>query len=260
MGAAGLVYDGRLVVDVSMRCAGDDRILAGGPLVKLSRAAGGQRLEDYASVEIAAALADRLLLTCADVLGIPPPTSAASAAATVAYGDPPSLDSTTARMALLPDGLRFVYAAAASVPSRPALDLRQRDDHPRKEPAFVKPPRGFMVTTHSAEGLCKLAVDAHGMIVRSAFLGKNEDVSEDMLTSLMNVPAVLLHADLEQAVAKKEVWSLQILHMQALSATWIVMSLILQRSSLETIAHHGTLRWCHSQFQLGHNDSASSEW
>lgn len=202
---SGLVYDGRLVVDVGMRCAGDDRILAGGPLVKLSRAAGGQRLEDYTSVEIAVALADRLLLTCADVLGIPPPPSAAPAAAAATAGEPPRLGSTTARTAILQGDLRFFYAAASSITSGPAVDLNQLNPELFREPAFSKPPGGCIVKTHSTEGLCKLAVDAQGTIVRTAFLGKNLDVSSDMLTSLMNIPVALLHPDLERAVEKREV-------------------------------------------------------
>ena len=85
------------------------------------------------------------------------------------------------------------------------MDLKQPDADMQTQPAFLKPPCGFIVATRSAEGLCKLAVDEQGTIMRSACLGKNEDVSADMLTSLMNIPAALLHADLKHAVKNKEV-------------------------------------------------------
>lgn len=198
------MYDGRLVVDPYMRCAGDDRILAAGPLVKLSRSAGGQRLEDFASVDGAVALADRLLLTCADVLGVPPPPSAAPAGVAAASGEPPRLGSTTARTALLPGDLRFIYTAAPSVFTRNAVDLNQPAFEIR-QPAFTKPPGGSIVATHSSEGRCKIAVDAQGTIVRVAFLGENKHLTPDKLTSLMNIPAKLLHSNLEEAVAQGEV-------------------------------------------------------
>jgi hypothetical protein len=224
-------------VDVGMRCVGVDRILAAGPLVKLSRIAGGQRLENYASVDVAVALADRLLLTCADVLRIPPPPSAVSASIGTAAGEPPRLGATTARKTILPGGLRFVYAAAPSIAGGPAVDLNRADPQKPRGRVFTKPPGGRIISTHSDEGFCKLAIDSQGTIVRCAFLGKNIDLSSDMLTCLMNLPAALLHQDLERAVETREVSPVCLLtHVLCLAVLWTVGECARQECCLEARA------------------------
>lgn len=195
---AGLVYDGRLVVDAAMRCAGDPHILAAGPIAKLSRAAGGSRFEAFASADVGAALADRLLLAAAALLRVPPPASAAAAAAAASAGYPPRFAAAATQGAVLPGRARFALAtapAAAAAAARSAADAA----------AFAAPAAGYVVETRTERGLCKLALDAHDTIVQAAYIGGESSITPELLSALMNMPATLLCPELHQSVSTGEV-------------------------------------------------------
>lgn len=195
------MYDGRLVVDAGMRCAGDPRILAGGPLTKLSRAVGGERLEAFGSADVGTALADRILIAAAALLRIPPPPSAAAAAAAAAAGEPPRFAAAAACAAELPGGARFALATA---PVAAAAAAARRSDGDG-EAAFAALTAGCVVETQTPRGLCKLALDAQGTIVQAAYLGSSDAVTADLLSALMNMPAALLAPELHQSVTTGEV-------------------------------------------------------
>lgn len=183
-----------------MRCAGDPRILAGGPLIKLSRALGGERLEAFASADVGAALADRLLIAAAALLRVPPPQSAAMAAAAVAAGEPPRFAAAAAAAAALPGGRRFALATAPAATAAAAAAAL-----PEGAAAFAAPTAGYIVETHTERGLCKLALDAHDTIVQGAYLGRETGITPDLLSALMNMPSALLAPELHQAVESGEV-------------------------------------------------------
>eukprot|EP00892_Ulva_mutabilis_P004891 jgi/Ulvmu1/2774/UM140_0003.1 len=194
---AGLVYDGRLVVDAAMRCAGDTRILAAGPIAKLSRAVGGERLEAFAAADVGAALADRLLLAAAGLLRAPPPASTDAAAAAAAAGDPPRFAAAAAQGAALSGGARFALAKApaAAAAAHSAADAV----------AFAAPVAGYVVQTHTPRGLCKLALDAHDTIVQAAYVGREAAITPELLSALMNMPAALLCPELHQSIGSGNV-------------------------------------------------------
>ncbi|KAG1678295.1 hypothetical protein FOA52_013916 [Chlamydomonas sp. UWO 241] len=152
---AGIVYDGRVVVDACFRTS-DASIYAAGTCAKLTRAAGDRvAYEHYNSREVGHALAASVSSLCS--AGTPAPAAAPAASASA---PPPPLRCARVVGCDLPGGYTFLYAGAPSALQSPSLDA---------------PADGRQLRTVTQWGLMQLTLCAASRVHSAVYLGKPPD-------------------------------------------------------------------------------------
>ncbi len=161
---AGVVYDGRVVVDNCFRTS-DPQIYAAGTVAKLSRRFGRNiNFEHYNSRDVGTALANSII---AAFQGQPPPTAA------------PTLGQQQTRVVgcPVPGGYLFVYAGVPAAMASPSLAV---------------PPHGRALHTVSDRGTLHLLLDAGGSVHSVVYLGKAQ-IPVQKFSSLVGLHASYLN-------------------------------------------------------------------
>jgi hypothetical protein len=188
--AAGIVYDGRIVVDAGLRACGLKSVLAAGPAAKFSRAAGGIRHSAFPSDAIGAALGAAVLRTAAAA------TAAASPALSTASASqhpPPLVQLPMAGRPLACSMPGKGHFALVGTPGRLAA------------PAASAAPGGTVAATTSARGHCQIVLSAVNTIEQIAYAGNDGSVMPETLVPLIGAHCALVGPDFAAAVKSHKV-------------------------------------------------------
>jgi len=169
---AGLVFDGKLVIDANMRTT-DPSIFAGGPAARFSRVFKTMPLQMHANTaEVGARLAEALLERI-DPLG----GAADDEWATQSMEPPKPFIAPRGVSAVLPGGYNYVHI---KVPRQPFRSIDLTTDNPKLPDAGKLSP-----------GFTKLVLDVHGRVAELLYIGL-EPVEERNLAAVVGLHEAFL--------------------------------------------------------------------